>query len=183
MSFYELFKKGHQTRNKAHFASIASIAMTDGKISEDEQALLQSLATKLSVNKSDMTKIIDNPSQYPIIPSNSVEERLERMHDLFDMIFSDQKMDAKELVLIKKYAIGLGYNSTNANELIQNSIEIYTGKISFNEYKYLINSRLKGWIILCVFAWKPLAYLPCLYYHRKKELFGAVHLVLYLKFY
>ena len=59
MSFYELFKKGHQTRNKAHFASIASIAMTDGKISEDEQALLQSLATKLSVNKSDMTKIID----------------------------------------------------------------------------------------------------------------------------
>ena len=36
MSFYELFKKGHQTRNKAHFASIASIAMTDGKISEDE---------------------------------------------------------------------------------------------------------------------------------------------------
>ena len=144
MSFYELFKKGHQTRNKAHFASIASIAMTDEKISEDEQALLQSLATKLSVNKSDMTKIIDNPSQYPIIPSNSVEERLERMHDLFDMIFSDQKMDAKELVLIKKYAIGLGYNSKSANELIQNSIEIYTGKISFNEYKYLINNRLKG---------------------------------------
>jgi len=144
MSFYELFKKGHQTRNKAHFASIASIAMTDGKISENEQDLLQSLATKLSVNKSDMTKIIDNPSQYPIIPSNSVEERLERMHDLFDMIFSDQKMDAKELVLIKKYAIGLGYNSTSANELIQNSIEIYTGKISYNEYKYLINNRLKG---------------------------------------
>jgi hypothetical protein len=53
-------------------------------------------------------------------------------------------MDAKELVLIKKYAIGLGYNSTSANELIQNSIEIYTGKISFNEYKYLINNRLKG---------------------------------------
>ena len=73
MSFYELFKKGHQTRNKAHFASIASIAMTYEKISENEQALLQSLATKLSVNKSDMTKIIDNPSQYPIIPSNSVE--------------------------------------------------------------------------------------------------------------
>ena len=41
MSFYELFKKGHQTRNKAHFASIASIAMSDGKISEDELTLLQ----------------------------------------------------------------------------------------------------------------------------------------------
>ena len=144
MSFYELFKKGHQTKNKAHFASIASIAMTDGKISEDEQNLLQTLAIKLGVNKSDVATILKNPAQYPIVPSNSADERLERMHDLFDMIFSDQKIDAKELVLIKKYAIGLGYNSKSANELIQNSIEIYTGKISFNEYKYLINNRLKG---------------------------------------
>ena len=85
MSYYELFKEGHQTRNKAHFASIASIAMSDGKISDD----------------------------------------------------------AKELVLITKYAIGLGYNATIANDLIQNSIDIYTGNISFDEYKYLINNRLK----------------------------------------
>jgi uncharacterized tellurite resistance protein B-like protein len=143
MSFYELFKKGHQTKNKAHFASIASIAMTDGKISEDEQNLLQTLAIKLGVNKSDVATILKNPAQYPIVPSNSADERLERMHDLFDMIFSDQKIDAKELVLIKKYAIGLGYNSSSAKVLIQDSIEIYTGKISYNEYKYLIKNRLK----------------------------------------
>jgi uncharacterized tellurite resistance protein B-like protein len=142
MSFYELFKKGHQTRNKAHFASIASIAMTDGKISEEEQNLLQTLASKLGVHKSDMATILKNPAQYPIIPSNSADERLERMHDLFDMIFTDHQIDVKELVLIKKYAIGLGYNSTNANELIQNSIEVYTGKLNFKEYKYLIDSRL-----------------------------------------
>jgi uncharacterized tellurite resistance protein B-like protein len=142
MSFYELFKKGHQTRNKAHFASIASIAMSDGKISEDELTLLQSLAIKLGVDNSDMDNILKDPSQYPINPSNSAEERLERMHDLFDMIFSDNKIDEKELVLITKYAIGLGYNSLNANELIQNSIDIYTGGISFNEYEYLINNRL-----------------------------------------
>jgi len=143
MSFYELFKKGHQTRNKAHFASIASIAILDGRISDEEQKLLQSLAAKLGVDKSDMAEILKNPAQYPIIPSNSAEERLERMHDLFDMIFSDNKIDVKELVLIKKYAIGLGYNTINANELIQNSIDIYTGGLNFNEYKYLIENRLK----------------------------------------
>ncbi|MBT3588073.1 MAG: TerB family tellurite resistance protein [Flavobacteriaceae bacterium] len=143
MSFYELFKEGHQTRNKAHFASIASIAMSDGKISEDEQALLQTLAIKLGVDNSDVAKILKDPTQYPIIPSNSAEERLERMHDLFDMIFSDHKIDEKELVLITKYAIGLGYNSVIANELIQNSIDIYTGGVSFDEYQYLINNRLK----------------------------------------
>ncbi|MEJ6674797.1 MAG: TerB family tellurite resistance protein [Polaribacter sp.] len=143
MSFTDLFKEGHQTRNKAHFASIASIAMSDGKISDDELLLLKSLAIKLEVEDFDVDKILKDPSQYPINPSNSAEERLERMHDLFDMIFSDNKIDEKELVLITKYAIGLGYNSIKANELIQNSIDIYTGGISFNEYEYLINNRLK----------------------------------------
>ena len=38
---------------------------------------------------------------------------------------------------------GLGYNYNSANKLIQDSIEIYTGKISYNEYKYLIKNRLK----------------------------------------
>jgi|TARA_B110000977_G_scaffold49348_1_gene67002 uncharacterized tellurite resistance protein B-like protein len=143
MSYYELFKEGHQTRNKAHFASIASIAMSDGKISDDELLLLKSLAIKLEVEDSDVDKILQDPTKYPIIPSNSVEERLERLHDLFDMIFSDNRIDAKELVLITKYAIGLGYNATIANDLIQNSIDIYTGGISFDEYEYLINNRLK----------------------------------------
>jgi len=142
MSFYELFKKGHQTRNKAHFASIASIALVDGKISEEEEVLLKSLATKFGVNSSDVIEILKNPAQYPIIPSNLAEERLERIHDLFDMIFTDHEINVKELVLIKRYAIGLGYNSIDANELIKNSIEIYTGEIKFEEYKYLINKRM-----------------------------------------
>ncbi len=142
MSFYELFKKGHQTRNKAHFASIASIAMVDGKISEEEKVLLKSLATKFGVNSSDVEEILKNPALYPIIPSNSIEERLERIHDLFDMIFTDHEINVKELVLIKRYAIGLGYNSIDANELIKHSIEIYTGEIKFDEYKYLINKRM-----------------------------------------
>jgi hypothetical protein len=64
------------------------------------------------------------------------------MHDFFDMIFADHEIDTKEFVLIKKYAIGLGYNSVNANELIKKSIEIYTGKIDFEEYKYILNKRL-----------------------------------------
>ncbi len=142
MSFYELFKKGHQTRNKAHFASIASIAMADGKMTKEEEVLLKSLATKFGVNSSDVKTILKNLAQYPLIPSNSAEERLERIHDLFDMIFTDHEINVKELVLIKRYAIGLGYNSIDANELIKNSIEIYTGEIKFDEYKYLIDKRM-----------------------------------------
>jgi len=142
MSFYELFKKGHQSRNLAHFASIASLALVDGKITDEETELLKNLAIKLGINASEVKDILKNPDKYPIVPSNSAEERLERMHDLFGMIFTDIKIDDKERVLIVKYAIGLGYNSINANELIKNSIEIYSGKINLEEYKYLLRKRL-----------------------------------------
>jgi len=142
MSFYELFKKGHQSRNLAHFASIASLALVDGKITDEETELLKNLAIKLGINASEVKDILKNPDKYPIVPSNSAEERLERMHDLFGMIFTDHKIDDKERVLIVKYAIGLGYNSINANELIKNSIEIYSGKINLEEYKYLLRKRL-----------------------------------------
>ena len=142
MSFYELFKKGHQSRNIAHFASIANIAAADGKITIEEEELLLTLAAKLGVDNSEVLDILKNPSKYPIVPSNSAEERIERIHDLFDMIFTDHEIGVKELVLIKKYAIGLGYHTIEANELIKNSIEIYTGEIKFEEYKYMIKKRV-----------------------------------------
>ena len=142
MSFYELFKKGHQSRNIAHFSAIVNLAAIDGTINEEEEELLEVLAAKLGIDNSEYIEILKNPSKYPIQPSNSAEERLERMHDLFDMIFADHEIDTKEFILIKKYAIGLGYNSVNANLLIKESIDIYSGNISFEEYKYILEKRL-----------------------------------------
>jgi len=142
MSFYELFKKGHQSRNIAHFSAIVNLAAIDGIINEEEEELLEVLAAKLGIDNSEYIEILKNPSKYPILPSNSAEERLERMHDLFDMIFADHEIDTKEFILIKKYAIGLGYNSVNANLLIKESIDIYSGNISFEEYKYLLKKRI-----------------------------------------
>ena len=143
MSFYELFKKGHQSRNIAHFSAIVNIAAIDGKVTEEEEELLVALATKLGIDNSEYIEILKDPLKYPIQPSNSAEERLERMHDLFDMIFADHEISTKEFILIKKYAIGLGYNSVNANLLIKESIDIYSGNISFDEYKYILKKRLK----------------------------------------
>ena len=142
MSFYELFKKGYHSRNLGHFASIVNIANIDGKIDEEEQALIKRLALKLGIENSEYEEVLKYPNKYPIIPSNSVDERLERIHDLFDIIFTDHVIDSKEFVLIKKYAIALGFDHVNANELIRESINIYSGKLTFEEYKYLLDKRL-----------------------------------------
>jgi len=143
MSISNLFRLGHHTRNLAHFSSLVNIAAVDGKLTKDEEILINRMAVKLNISESDFEEIMKDPTKHPVKSSNSVKERLERIHDLFSIVFSDHRIDEKEYLLIRKYAIGLGYCPDEAEELIENSINIYTGKITFEEYKYLLKRRTK----------------------------------------
>lgn len=141
MSFTDLFESGEHSRNLGHFASIANMATVNGKLGMEEEKMLKRFAEKLDINEGEYEKILKNPNSYPINPPNSAERRLERMHDLFQIIFADNAIDDHERFLIEKYAIGLGYTVEQARELIQKSIRIYTGGLSFEDYRYLLNRK------------------------------------------
>ncbi len=141
MSFTDLFESGEHKRNLGHFASIVSIAAVDGALNPEEKKMLKRFARKLDVDESEFKDILKNPSKYPINPPNSAEKRLERMHDLFEMIFADQEIDEDELRLIEKYAIGLGYTEKLAAKLIKKSIAIYSGGLDLEDYRYLLNRK------------------------------------------
>jgi len=139
MSFTDLFESGEHGRNVGHFASIANMASSDGEINADEERMLRRFARKLDINESEYEEILKNPNKYPINPPNTSERRLERMHDLFEMIFADHGIDDNERLLIEKYAIGLGYSAELAQQLIKRSIEIYSGGLDLEDYRYLLN--------------------------------------------
>ena len=139
MSFTDLFETGEHKRNLAHFASIVSIASVDGEVNKEEESKLKRFARKLDITDAEYMEVLKNPSKYPMNPSNSADKRLERMHDLFEMIFADHEIDDDELHLIEKYAIGLGYTEELAAKLIKRSIKIYSGGLDFEDYRYLLN--------------------------------------------
>lgn len=141
MSFKDLFKSGEQSRNLGHFASIVNIAAVDGIITSDEEALMKRLARKLNINEEDYKEILKNPKKYPLIPENSADDRLERMHDLFEMIYVDHDIDEDERKLIQKYAIALGYTEELAAKLIKRSVQIYDGGLDLEDYRYLLNKK------------------------------------------
>lgn len=139
MSFTDLFESGEHSRNVGHFASIANIASINGAINAEEEKLLKRFARKLDIDEAEYNAILKNPTKYPIIPPNGAEKRLERIHDLFEMIFADHEIDDHERFLIERYAIGLGYSVELAQDLIKKSIKIYTGGLSLEDYRYLLN--------------------------------------------
>ncbi|GHC43188.1 tellurite resistance TerB family protein [Ulvibacter litoralis] len=141
MSFTDLFESGEHKRNLGHFASIANIASVDGAINAEEEKMLKRFARKLDIEEAEYLEVLKNPSKYPINPPNNSEKRLERMHDLFEMVFADHEIEDNERVLIEKYAIGLGYSEALAEKLIKRSIEIYSGGLDLEDYQYLLNKK------------------------------------------
>lgn len=140
MSFSDLFNAGERGKRNGHFAALVKLANAAG-MTDEERALLERLKVRLDVTDSDFEKIMENPTGYPISTPTSADERLERMHDLFTMAFADRNLADTELVLLKRYAAALGYSDEDAKYLVERSIDIYSGRLSLEDYRYLLNKN------------------------------------------
>lgn len=138
ISFYS---RGKHSRNLGHFASMVNMATLDGQLSAEEETMLNRFAQRLNITETEYKEVLKNPSSFPLDPPNSAEKRLQRLHDLFQIIYADHMIDDDERFLIEKYAIGLGYSEAQAQKLIKRSIEIYSKGFSFEDYQYLINKK------------------------------------------
>ena len=140
MPILDLYHHSEHRKNLAHFASLASLAAIDGEVSPEEKRVLDRFAYKLGISETEYKEVMKKENKYPLDPSNSLEERLQRLFDLFRIIFADHDVDREEMVRLKKYAIGLGFPDKKADKIIEKSVAIFRGHIDFEEYLYLIKN-------------------------------------------
>ena len=138
MAIIDLYFHSEHRRNLAHFASLASLAAVDGEVNPREKVLLDNFASKLDITNEEYKEVMKKSNKYPITASNSLKERLERLYDLFRLIYADHDVENVEMVLLKKYAIGLGFPTKKANKIIEESVAIFSGRINFDDYLYIL---------------------------------------------
>jgi len=138
MSVRDLYSSDSQNNNLAHFGSLASLASVDGNIGDSEMAVLKQFAHKLQITDEQFKEVMKKENKYPIDHQVSYERRLERFFDLMKIIFADNEVSDNEMVLLKRYAIGLGFPNNEADKLIEKSVAIFTGKIDFDDFMYLV---------------------------------------------
>jgi len=143
MSFSSLFESGASARNKSHFATIVSIAQSNENISAEETKVLERFKSKLDISDTDYDAIFKNPSAYPVTPPTNSEERIQWLHDLFKIVFADHGMDENEYKLLRRYATAIGYNDADAEYLVNRSVEIFSGYMNLEDYRYLLNKERK----------------------------------------
>ncbi|CAM1342076.1 TerB family tellurite resistance protein [Tenacibaculum aestuarii] len=138
MGIVDLYESSKHRNNVAHFSAIVNIAMIDGDLNESEEALINRFARKLDITEAEYEDIVENSKKYPVVPQTKTDDRLERLLDLFKIIYSDHEIDEAELKLVLKYAIQLGFSQETAEEIIMKTTKIFSGKIDLDQYKSIL---------------------------------------------
>lgn len=142
MSSKDIFAAESASTRLSHFANIVNLAATDGKITALEEGLLKRLARKLYISDEDYSKVITDPTKFPVEGINSREKRLEYLFDLLKIVYVDGVLDDAEAVLLKRYAIGLGFNEADASKILVKSMKLFSGTFSFETYLNYIDGDL-----------------------------------------
>lgn len=141
MPILDLYNHSEKRQNLAHFAALASLAAINGVISSPEKEIIEKFAVKLDISEAEFKEVMKKENKYPIEPALELKERYKRLHDFFQIIFSDNKIEDDEMVMVKKYAIGIGFTPEAADKAIARSVAIFSGRISFDDYYSLIEKK------------------------------------------
>jgi len=124
MSISDLYSSGAHERNIGHFANIVKLALSNDIISEEEQVLLNKMAKRLDISKSEYEKILKDPSLYPINPPVDYERRIERLFNLAKMVFADGEAGNDQINFLNKITIGLGFSTDHYKAVTSEAIEL-----------------------------------------------------------
>lgn len=136
MSFSDLFDSEFKNKNKGHFSAIVRVALADGLVSPEEKSFLDKLASRLEISDLEYAEILDNPLKFPINPPYLHAQRLERLYDLGRMVHIDHQLGDKQDVLLKKFAIALGFTAANANYIVDKALNLIDAKVDQDAFMF-----------------------------------------------
>lgn len=121
MNFKEilnLFKQGKSSA-KSHIKNLIEIAAADGNFDDVESDLLQKIAKRNSISKSQLSEIKNNPNTVDFEIPEDEKEKFHQMYDLVHMMIVDNEIHHEEMKLCNLFASKFNYPKKNIEELIK----------------------------------------------------------------
>jgi uncharacterized tellurite resistance protein B-like protein len=138
MSIAQLYPSASSENNENLYLSLARIAQVDGKVSEQEQALLNRVATRMGWNEAEQALLLERASTAVVAPVIDAEERLERMYALLRMGHIDGSISEAEQSLLQRYAIALGFPAQGIEQQLTHWCSLFNGQISLADFKQVL---------------------------------------------
>lgn len=138
MSIAQLYPSASSENNENLYLSLARIAQVDGKVSEQEQALLNRVATRMGWNDAEQALLLERANTAVVTPVIDAEERLERMYALLRMGHIDGSVSEAEQLLLQRYAIALGFPAQGIEQQLKHWCSLFNGQISLADFKQVL---------------------------------------------
>ena len=111
MGIASLYESGERKQDKGHFRNMVLIARADGVLDKTEIELLKKIGAEIGLTEAEIQDLIKNPDKYSVNPPADRMERFEQIVNLIQMAQVDGNLDEREMNLIEKVALELGYDS------------------------------------------------------------------------
>lgn len=136
MSIAELFDNEFKQRMKGRFAAVVRVLFADGKFDPDEKSFLDKLAVKLEISNEEYNEILKNPLKYELNPPYLYVERLESLYNIARVVHHDHHLGDKQETLLKKFAIVLGFSTSNADYIVNKALTLVDKKVDLDTFIY-----------------------------------------------
>ena len=134
MSISDIYASGTHKENVSHFANLVRLALVDDVIKNGERKLLNRLAKGLGIAKHEYKDIIKNLQNYPIAPPISYDERIERLYNLTKMILVDNEISKRQVSLLQRIAIGLGFLKNSLKKVNYEAIRLVMNDADLDDF-------------------------------------------------
>jgi uncharacterized tellurite resistance protein B-like protein len=111
MEIEELYESGERKVDRSHFRNLVMIAKADGPMGIEEKNLLEKIGAHIGLSTEQIQGIIKNPKQFSSNTPYNREERFEQMINLVQMAQIDGNISEKEMHVLERVAVGIGFKS------------------------------------------------------------------------
>ncbi len=125
----------HPERQKlhAHFANLVKLAKADGIIDDSERQYLYKLGKRINMTQEEVDAFINKPLSDAFIPPFELEDKFEQLHDMIAVIMADGTIDESERKLCRAFIIGLGFEDSKTEKIIDVISKLISEKVDHDE--------------------------------------------------
>lgn len=106
-------------RKKSHLKNLYSVAMADGKLTNEEFDFLLSVANKLYINPSVVQSIVHFPEDISFYVPPHDREKLDQIYDCVCMAVIDGEFNERESSICKLISVKLGFRPVVVDHIVE----------------------------------------------------------------
>jgi len=141
MSILDALANAEYRQRISLLATLIKLSESDGKIDENEWKVIEKVARNFGFLDEDALKYLKKHyDKYSLEPPFSLDDRIEQLYELWQLAYADGKLDDKELRILHRVTVSLGFPVNKTEEVFQAAYEAFKKGVSKEEFNQIITS-------------------------------------------